>query len=506
MKNWKSAANIFSFSILMIFFILCEFRQAKSDEIFVKEIDPIVGPGSYDRLHRGHKGLVATEDGRLLVMYNGRSGLHIRMSLDYGVTWKGLHGDNKADYIESGNGNNTQNHHAFGGDLEGNGYAFFVHTCNGGGKPVNLYFVKLTRNSDSWTIGPANVVATDPHKCTTGMSVFSGKDGKLWTAWSHTDANANLYVSVRYSDDDGVTWKIAGGKKAVSDIQYGHGYDMGDWDQPFLTFYKNSVACIWRKYNDINWAYFDNASWTEPSLVYDPADYYSTISGVTAENNNIFVASRRHSNLHVSRWDGKNWVTELIDQGGSVAGPRLAACGNAVFCFYAKDNRMLYRKYLINEKVWTNIETIATDDNSIEEIATPSISPSNYAAAVWSDGENLKFVRITFENTSVDQSESKDMQNKNCSISLSNNYPNPFNANTTIPYKVEKNGKNIILSIYNINGELVKTLENRYKEPGQYSVEWDGKDFFGNNVCTGVYICSLIVDHQIVNKKILLLR
>jgi len=55
---------------------------------------------------------------------------------------------------------------------------------------------------------------------------------------------------------------------------------------------------------------------------------------------------------------------------------------------------------------------------------------------------------------------------------ISNIYPNPFNPTTTIEYIVKEN-QNVSISIYNIGGELVKTLVNTTKNTGNYSVVWN---------------------------------
>ena len=73
---------------------------------------------------------------------------------------------------------------------------------------------------------------------------------------------------------------------------------------------------------------------------------------------------------------------------------------------------------------------------------------------------------------------------------LSQNYPNPFNPVTTFQYQVPRK-EHITLTIFNIMGQRVITLVDETKDPGYYSVEWDGKDAFGNDTATGIYIYRL---------------
>ena len=75
---------------------------------------------------------------------------------------------------------------------------------------------------------------------------------------------------------------------------------------------------------------------------------------------------------------------------------------------------------------------------------------------------------------------------------LLSNYPNPFNASTTIPYNVAEAGK-VRIEIYNILGEHIVTLIDQTISPGKYLIQWQGKDRFGSQVNSGVYICKAYI-------------
>ncbi len=74
---------------------------------------------------------------------------------------------------------------------------------------------------------------------------------------------------------------------------------------------------------------------------------------------------------------------------------------------------------------------------------------------------------------------------------LSQNYPNPSNPETTIKYKIPKLSK-VMVTIYNVTGQLVKIFTEGIKAVGHNSIEWNGKDDTGNDVATGVYFYQLI--------------
>ncbi len=76
------------------------------------------------------------------------------------------------------------------------------------------------------------------------------------------------------------------------------------------------------------------------------------------------------------------------------------------------------------------------------------------------------------------------------SYRLMNNYPNPFNPSTKIVFEIPQS-ENVSLRIYNINGELVRTIVNGNLPAGHYEKEWDGYNESGNSVTSGVYIYRL---------------
>ncbi|MCK4653417.1 MAG: T9SS type A sorting domain-containing protein [Candidatus Cloacimonetes bacterium] len=84
------------------------------------------------------------------------------------------------------------------------------------------------------------------------------------------------------------------------------------------------------------------------------------------------------------------------------------------------------------------------------------------------------------------------------------NYPNPFNPETKIQYSIPQE-TNIVVKIYNIKGQKIKTLVNEVLPAGEHSAIWNGKDSNGNRVSSGIYFYKLKAgDFQKVKKMILL--
>jgi hypothetical protein len=88
---------------------------------------------------------------------------------------------------------------------------------------------------------------------------------------------------------------------------------------------------------------------------------------------------------------------------------------------------------------------------------------------------------------------------------LSANHPNPFNPSTTIEYSIADDSP-VSMAIYNINGQLIRTLVREFQRNGTYSVIWDGKNSDGRSVESGVYFCRIVAGSFKQSKKLILLR
>lgn len=95
---------------------------------------------------------------------------------------------------------------------------------------------------------------------------------------------------------------------------------------------------------------------------------------------------------------------------------------------------------------------------------------------------------------------------------LHQNYPNPFNPLTTIRYTVNGSQLSIrsplrtTLKIFNVRGQLVRTLVDEEKTRGTYSVVWDGRNQEGSEVSSGVYFYQLNVGDESEVKRMVLLK
>ena len=88
---------------------------------------------------------------------------------------------------------------------------------------------------------------------------------------------------------------------------------------------------------------------------------------------------------------------------------------------------------------------------------------------------------------------------------LEPNYPNPFNASTTLPYRVGAPGE-IVVDIYNLSGQRIRRLVDAYHDMGQYAISWDGLDEQAVPSSSGVYVVTMQNGGVLSTRKIILLK
>ena len=93
---------------------------------------------------------------------------------------------------------------------------------------------------------------------------------------------------------------------------------------------------------------------------------------------------------------------------------------------------------------------------------------------------------------------------------LLRNYPNPFNPETWIPYQLAESAE-VTLTIYDMNGQLVRRLAVGHQAAGMYqsrsrAVYWDGRNQLGESVASGLYFYTLTADDFTATRRMLILK
>ena len=159
-----------------------------------------------------------------------------------------------------------------------------------------------------------------------------------------------------------------------------------------------------------------------------------------------------------------------------------------------------------NYEVWSNFEAnqrdvffIGTDGQIDTSFNITPYNPSNPDDVVY-----IKELILSFRGND-NSSLSTRVELIPESFTLYQNYPNPFNPSTTIKYALSNNGF-VNVSIYNVKGELVKTLFNGPQNKGKNSLIWNATNNENAPMAGGLYIYSISTENSIYSKKMMLLK
>ncbi len=90
-------------------------------------------------------------------------------------------------------------------------------------------------------------------------------------------------------------------------------------------------------------------------------------------------------------------------------------------------------------------------------------------------------------------------------LALFQNNPNPFRSGTTISYQLPSETK-VALKVYNVAGQLVRTLVNSKQPAGSYAIKWDGRDDGRRQLAAGVYLYRLEAGETRFTKKLVMIK
>ena len=93
---------------------------------------------------------------------------------------------------------------------------------------------------------------------------------------------------------------------------------------------------------------------------------------------------------------------------------------------------------------------------------------------------------------------------------LLSNYPNPFNPETWIPYRLAEDA-NVTLTIYDSSGQVIRTLDVGHRIASAYenrskAIYWDGKNGLGEQVASGIYFYTLTAGDFSVTRRLVILK
>ncbi|HPN37971.1 MAG TPA: T9SS type A sorting domain-containing protein, partial [Melioribacteraceae bacterium] len=212
---------------------------------------------------------------------------------------------------------------------------------------------------------------------------------------------------------------------------------------------------------------------------------FNYVRDLLTYNNNLYIAT--DGGVFLSSNYGESWIA--INQGleGTLI-KSLAVYQNKLFAsgwyngdvFISLDNGLNWKPIKIGMPNDAEIYSIDAFDNRL------------FASSL-----NHGLYCIDIPEIIVDVN---DENSQNLNFSLEQNYPNPFNSSTNINFTINNEGL-VTLKIYNCLGEEIDCLINDILKPGKYS-----KQFYTNNLCSGIYFYKLNYQDKIISKKMCLIK
>lgn len=304
-------------------------------------------------------------------------------------------------------------------------------------------------NIDTWLISP--VVSVDAN---TAIN-FDWCGSYYWSV--DPEDNSDLFVKV--SADDGATWTVL--------WTYG---DIGIWE---------------------NWTWYE----TELSL----ADYAGqsvkvAFNIVANDNANNFI-----DNVSIGA-SSRNEGTRKISN--SVYAMNTDKSLDEIFATQTRNSRSSR-----NSRELTGFK-VYRDGGMIHEITDATVMTYNdmdvaggthtyYVAAVYGDEE------VNSNSVEILASDSENLEAY--TTSYKGNFPNPFNPTTTVRFSIAK-AADVKLVVYNVKGQIVKTLANETMAIGNHEVQWNGNDNNGKSCASGIYYIRMNVDNYSKTSKMLLMK
>ncbi|MCK4404211.1 MAG: T9SS type A sorting domain-containing protein, partial [candidate division Zixibacteria bacterium] len=326
-------------------------------------------------------------------------------------------------------------------------------------------------------------------------SIAFDTDGYPHIAYTYQTWAGDCYLRHAYKDASG--WHIQVADSLIGDEFQYVSLALDNDNNPHISYYDCDVY-------DLKYAHWDGATWHTVRVdSTGGVGKHSSIALDSLDYPHIAYLDGTNYGVKYARWDGSNWQIETVESDvgygfyTSLAldandRPHISSgeyMGNLRFAYWDGSD---WQIEVVDNTVCCDWTSLAIDD-------------SGYCHIAYYDGgdsTNLKYAKRIPTTTGVEETADHSIPRV---FSLAQNYPNPFNPTTSIQYVLLREGF-VQLQIYNIAGQLVRTLVSRKERAGTHTVSWNGKDNDGKSVSSGIYFYRLETDRFKSAKKMLLLK
>lgn len=267
-------------------------------------------------------------------------------------------------------------------------------------------------------------------------------------------------------------------------------------------------ACYYR-YN------ISNSEWLAPVSMLNQYDAYKDGSDITLSREGhplmtwreVLNTNPLNDRSQYSQFDGQSWSNPITISEDPWYQTMVVDRRNIVHLvqvekFYNGSTQVRNLVYYTSEDWEGHIITNSTNIATYPELRLYNnelylVFIDSYSASI----ADMYFMKKVLPNTSINDELSYDIESI-CSITA---YPNPFKEEAYINLDLKNKGT-ISLEIFNIRGQLVKTLISEDLVPGMYTVMWNGSNEQGHMVTNGTYLCRLQANNKIMTIKMIVLK
>jgi len=182
----------------------------------------------------------------------------------------------------------------------------------------------------------------------------------------------------------------------------------------------------------------------------------------------------------------------------------------------ASDYEIRVGQTILNDLNWNSAQLIANPPDplpagSSQRIVVDSLTPGQtyfVGLKVWdatSNSSSISNISFAEANVNLSLDIDDDEDGLPSTYTLDQNYPNPFNPSTQIAYSLP-HASHVNLTVYNVNGQLVRTLVDEFQQSGNHEVTWQGDNVYGRSVATGMYFYRLVAEDFSQTKKMVLVK
>jgi hypothetical protein len=409
-----------------------------------------------------------------------------------------------------------------------------------------IYGQKIVNNEKQW--GPGGILISDTLPNDTDYEANLRQVKGRYFVWTKVNFNLNddwlQCIQVKLVNPDGTTapgWDNAGNSVSSNTSSYiAH-----DRSQCIQT--SAGLVVAWLNFNDLGTFLYGQLLSESGALSWNPEGILLTGENLSIDsftlcesNNNLIVAWVKQQNqdrsyIKAQKFDlsanplwGENGILvsdNLPNTHASEAYPITFSNSGILFCWvqcivepyiYDYQYDICYR-YLNPDGSWVSNSLASLVIMSPDSQYSPRLAlVNNEVIVTWIDSdlffehnrcdeEIWEYYNLFAQKLSNEVVGNIDDVTPIPQIYLKQNYPNPFNPETNISFSLKQTSE-IELCIYNLKGQMVKTLQKGLMDKGNHSLVWKGTDDNDKPVASGVYLYRLSSGKAQTSRKMVLLK